>query len=83
MKFGVLNKLIEMTGFFAEKKYTQMILEIIEFTLHDVSEDIVQNIVVPYLITLATVSFELGDKSNTFPARQVKLQAYKIVRLML
>jgi len=41
MKFGVLNKLIEMTGFFAEKKYTQMILEIIEFTLHDVSEDIV------------------------------------------
>lgn len=41
MKFGVLNKLIEMTGFFAEKRYTQMVLEIIEFTLHDISEDIV------------------------------------------
>jgi hypothetical protein len=41
LKFGALNKLIEMTAFFSEKKYAQMILEIIEYTLHDIAENIV------------------------------------------
>lgn len=83
VKFGVLAKLVEMTGFFAEKKYTQMVLEMIELSLHEISEDMIKSSIVPYLIYLANLGFELGDKSNVIPARQVKLQAYRVIRCML
>jgi len=41
VKFGALNKLIEMTSFFSEKKYTHMILEMIEFVLNEITETMI------------------------------------------
>lgn len=83
VKFGILNKFIELTWFFAEKKYTFLVLEIIELSLPELTEEYVHTMVIPYLIKLASLGFELGDQSAIFQAKQLKVQTYRLIKLLL
>ena len=83
VKHGVLDRLIKLVSFFNDRKVAYIILEIVEQAQNEISCQEYQNSVMPYIIDLSKVNYDLGVESSVFRPREIKIKTYKVLKQAL
>jgi len=62
-----------------DRRIVNIILEMVSLTLHLISPEQLAEKVLPFLIQLYELDFQIGEQSKVFQPRDLKLESYRVI----